>query len=173
MITDLSILSLNIKGITSKIENVIFVNLFHQYDIIFLSELKCCYPFSIPGYVCIRSILVKGGEMRGGVAVLFRSHIWQFVYGIQQEYDQVWFRLKNTPNFIYGAIYIPPRDSPYFSTDSFAQIQSRCVQKDSKVLIMGDLNSRINNLLSLITPFRIFLIQQTLTPEQMLTDHTQ
>ena len=139
-------MSLNINGITSKIENAIFLNLFRQYDIIFLSELKCSYPFSIPGYVCIRSDIVKGEEFRGGVAVLFRSPIWKFVYDIQKEHDQVWFRLKNTPNFLYGAVYIPPRDSPYYSAESFALLQSKCIDGSSKVLIMGDINSRISNL---------------------------
>ena len=148
MTTDLSVLSLNIHGITSKIESAVCVNLFQQYDIIFLSELKCNYPFSIPGYICIRSNVIKGEELRGGVAVLFSSHFWQFVYDIQRECDQVWFRLKNTPNFLYGAVYIPPRDSLYFSANYFAMIQNRYIyiEGNCKVLIMGDINSCIRNL---------------------------
>ncbi len=43
---NLTLLSLNVNGATSKTENSVCINLFQQYDIVCLSELKTSYPFS-------------------------------------------------------------------------------------------------------------------------------
>ena len=49
-----------------------------------------------------------------GTAVLFKDELWIHAYDIKLFKDQIWFKLDNVKNFLFGAIYIPPRDSPYF-----------------------------------------------------------
>ncbi len=73
---NLTLLSLNINGATSKIEDSVCINLFQQYDIVCLSELKTSYPFSVSGFMCVRSAVIPGEELWGGVSVLFKLKIW-------------------------------------------------------------------------------------------------
>ncbi len=140
------LISLNINGISSKIENQTCVQLFQKYDIVCLSELKCIYPFSVPGFRVIRSKVVHGEEQRGGVAVMFKHEIWPYVYDIRVKHDQVWFKLEKTPGFQYGAVYIAPRDSPYHDASSFAQIQEQIMMHNMKSVVLGDVNARIPDL---------------------------
>ena len=139
-------LSLNINGVKSKLENQNCMDLFRDYDVICLSEVKCTYPFALQGFYCIRSLHVPGEENRGGTAVLVRNYLWPKVYDVQCLRDQVWFRLDNIKDLLFGAIYIPPRDSPYFSLDSFSCIHEMARKCDGKVLMMGDFNARMDNL---------------------------
>ncbi len=50
------------------------------------------------------------------------------------------------PYYRFGACYITPPDSPYFSHQSFSDIQEQISATDDKVIILGDMNSRIPNL---------------------------
>ena len=65
------IMGLNIHGVSSKLENEVFLSFLKDFDIVVLSELKCDYPFSVPGFKTLRSASTPGEESRGGVAVLF------------------------------------------------------------------------------------------------------
>ena len=150
MRNNLSILSLNIHGATSKLEQSNLLHKLNQYDIVYLSEVKHTYPLSIPGYTCVRSRTVDGEELRGGVAILFKSQIWPEVHNLFCEYDQIWFKLHSIPHVKFGAIYIPPRDSPYFNPHSFALIQEHTTNEN--VFIIGDFNSRMGNLDTLNQP---------------------
>ena len=143
---DLSIIGLNIDGLSSKLESLKFVEYVNKFDIVVLCELKCDYPFSIAGFKCIRSSSIPGEELRGGVAVLFKHHVWDKVYKVKRYKDQVWFSLSCARYFRFGAVYIAPSDSPYFSMDSFACIQEECVVYSNKCLVIGDLNARLPDL---------------------------
>ena len=101
-----SFISIYINGVTSKIENQSCLNVVKDYDVICLSEVKTIYPFSLPGYHCLRSGIIPGEEGRG-VGALFKNPIWPNVYDIRAERDQIWFRLQSTPNFLFGALYTP------------------------------------------------------------------
>jgi exonuclease III len=68
-VNKLRIISLNINGNVSKLENTDVFNLIKNYDIITLSEIKTNYPFTIPGYNTIRSGSYPGEDLRGGVAI--------------------------------------------------------------------------------------------------------
>ena len=142
----MSILSLNINGATSKLESKVCCELFHKYDIVCLSELKCSYPLSLAGFKCIRNRVIPGEELRGGVAVFFKNFLWEEVHSVSSVRDQVWFKIHSTPGIYYGAVYITPRDSPYFSLDSFALLQEHCCQQDQKCVVIGDLNARMPDL---------------------------
>ena len=100
--------SFNINGVTSKLEDRIFTDLFMKYDIVFLSELKCNYCFSVPGFMCIRSDIIKGEEKRGGVAVFLKHRVWKHVHKVKTMKEQVWFNVQNAPDVALG-LFISPR----------------------------------------------------------------
>ena len=144
-----TIFALNIHGASSKTENRNFISLCNKYHIVILTEIKHAYPMSVPGFVCIRSKIVPKEENRGGVCVMIQTRLWSKVYNIRIEPDQVWFSLENVPNITIGAVYITPRDSPYFKPDSLALIQEQIHAYDHKgVFIIGDLNARMHNIQS-------------------------
>ncbi len=55
---NLTLLSFNMNGTTSKIEDSVCINLFQQYDIVCLSELKTSYPFSVSGFMCVSAVIL-------------------------------------------------------------------------------------------------------------------
>ena len=119
-----------------------------SFDVIFLHEIKTAYPFSVTGFSCIRSLVIEGEELRGGVAVLLSNYLFDnYLYDVNQMRDQVWFRLHLLPDVLFCAVYIPPSDSPFFSHSSFARLQEQALNNpNSKLLVMGDLNARIGSL---------------------------
>ena len=114
-----------------------------DFDIVILSEIKTSQAFSLPGFKCVRSALVAKEESRGGVAVLFKHHIWNSGVEIDTGRDQVWFRIRSAPGLYFGAVYITPSDSPFFRQDCFSLIQEKCIQFPGEIVILGDLNARI------------------------------
>ena len=60
--------------------------------------------------------------------------------------DQVWFNLSCIKYARFGAVYIAPSDSPYFSLESFAVIQEESKSHPEKCVVIGDINSRIPDL---------------------------
>ena len=136
-------IALNINGATSKLETLACLKLLNRYDIVILSEIRCNYPFSVPGFRCIRSATMPGEDTRG-VAILFKLCIWSCVYSVFTTRDQVWFSLKG-PDIRIGGVYIASSDSPYFSNQSFANIQEQTLEHQD-IILLGDLNARIPNL---------------------------
>ena len=135
---------MNIHGATSKIEQSNIIELFNKYDVVCLSELKHTYPLTIPGFQYIRSRVITGEEHRGGVGILIKQNLWPEVHDIDINHDQVWFSLQSVPDTVFGAIYISPRDSPYYRPQSFATIQEHC--NCENVFILGDFNARLSSL---------------------------
>ena len=119
-----------------------------------LSEIKTSYPFGVSGFICIRSRIIAGEEQRGGVAVLFKPEIWNSVYDISREHDQIWFKLYCAPDFNFCAIYITPSDSPYFQPSVISLLQAKAMSTSNKNIVLGDLNARIANLSVLADPLR-------------------
>ena len=137
---------MNIHGVSSKLEQPNLFLFLQMYDIIMLNEIKCSYPFSLAGYHCLRSTIILGEESRGGVAVLVKNTLWNGMYSIELCKDQIWFRLKQYPGFLFAAIYVPPRDSPFFTHECFSLINEHCQGSNDMILLMGDFNSRLGSL---------------------------
>ena len=114
-------------------------------DVIVVSEIKTAYPFSVPGYVTIRSALIEGESHRGGVAVLVSDRMSSLIVDIDKRKDQVWFRVSSMREHLFGAVYVSPRDSPYFDVASLGVIQEKCKDEDH-VVVLGDFNARMPNL---------------------------
>ena len=143
---------MNINGITSKIEKKECLLTFNEFDIVCFNELKTTYPFSLPGFECIRSLIIAGEEQRGGVAVLFKSQIWNDVHEIQRERDLIWFKLFSAPGFRFCAVYLTPSDSEYFDPSVISLMQAGAMKQCDKVLLIGDINARLQSLEVLSNP---------------------
>ena len=142
----LSILALNICGVKSKLESQCIKDLFSTFDLIFLSEIKCTYPFAIPGFDCTRSSVIAGEETRGGVAVLIRASLRSYVYQMETHKDLISFKMKHAPALTFMAAYVAPRDSPYFSATTYATINEICKRDHGEIVLMGDFNARMDAL---------------------------
>ncbi len=146
-VSELKIISWNVNGIYTKLEKQNVLNVLTQYDIISLLEVKTSLPVQIPGYISYRGAVVGSAE-RGGVVVCLRNSLSRWVHSVDvSNGDQVWMRLRNVPGVLLCFGYIPPSDSPYFSSFSFASIQEKMYSCHAEVgyLIVGDMNARFGS----------------------------
>ena len=110
-----------------------------------LSELKCVFAFKIPGFYSVRSKCIPKESGRGGVVVLIKNYLWPCVIDMDARKDQLWFKLSCVPQTVFGAVYVSPSDSPYFTPQAFANIQEKGYE-GNKVIIIGDFNARLGSL---------------------------
>ncbi len=141
----LHILSANINGSVSKLEQKHCLDLLCKYDVVILQEVKTNHLLNLPGFRCVRSSVIEGEEKRGGVMVLFKHMLYDNLVSVNRFKDQVWFTLRFMPEFLFGACYVTPLDSPYFDRQSLAVIQENCMS-NKYVVILGDLNARLADL---------------------------
>ena len=94
----------------------------------------------------MRSTVVPGEENRGGTAILIRNSLWPGMYNISLHKDQILFKLKQVPGFSFAAIYVPPRDSPFFTNESLAIINEHCCNPHDPIVLIGDFNARLGKL---------------------------
>jgi len=131
----LSISCWNVNGFSQnsilgdKLSNSDFLNSINHHDLIILTETWSKDPVSIPGFKLIsvsakKYRTKKHGRFSGGVAFGFKSALAQGITHISSHADYIWCKLDK--NFVHTdkdificAIYIPPRDSPYFNPDTF------------------------------------------------------
>ena len=116
----------------------------YQFDIIGLNELKTDLPVSLPGYVSYKST-VSGGTHRGGTALLIRRSLQREIISADTSIEgQVWVRLSCAPGIMFGFLYIPPSDSPYFSPALISGIQEKIktTSFNTDFVILGDMNAR-------------------------------
>ena len=141
----LKIISWNIGGCKTKLGKKKVEKFLLQYDIVALNEVKTSLPVCLPRYVSYVSY-ERNCSRRGGTTVLLRNVLSQEVIYVDTSVpDQVWLQLRIMPKVVFGACYIPPSDSPYFSHREFAFVQERLVGNvtDNRYLIIGDLNARL------------------------------
>ena len=115
-----------------------------QFDIIGLNEVKTDLPISLPGYVSYKSA-VSGGTHRGGTALLIRRSLQSEIISVDMSIEgQVWVSVYCAPDIMFGFMYIPPSDSPYFSPALISAIQEKVktASFNTKFVILGDMNSR-------------------------------
>ena len=115
-------------------------------DIVCLNDIKTVMHFNLAGFVRYSS----GGDKmhRSGCCVMIRDQLHNELLQLDSSnHDMVCLRLKLCPNILFVAWYIPPSDSPYFSLDAVAHINS-LVQNTSghEVVIIGEVNSRYADL---------------------------
>ena len=108
-------MSWNINSVKTKIEKRNVELLLNCYDIICLNEIKTNLPILFPGYVSYVSYDQANGN-RGGTCAFIRQYLNKQVFNMDISIaDQIWFKLKCVPGVLFGACYVPPADSEYFS----------------------------------------------------------
>ena len=145
----LRILSWNINGARTKLEQNNVYNFLSNFDIVSINEVKSSLNISIPGYVSYKSKNVSGNDsLRGGTVVMVRNYLANQVFNVDNSMlDQVWLQLECFPSLIFAFCYIPPTDSSYFSHNLFSNIHEKMSDFKSykNVCIIGDLNARFGN----------------------------
>ena len=112
---------------------------------IFLNEIKNDYCFSISGFNTVRSHCLEGEENRGGVAILIKHALWTDITDLDIGKDQIWFSLQIIPGIVFGAVYMSPADSLYYSTEPFEKLLEKW-SEGQEILLIGDLNARLGDL---------------------------
>jgi len=101
------------------------------------------------GYIAYRSKHVSGtASRRGGTIVFIKNYLANYVYNIDIGIvDQVWFQLHCVPGVMFGACYIPPSDSTYFTPQTFANLHEKMSDYNENIefLILGDMNARFGS----------------------------
>ena len=83
---------------------------------------------------------------RGGTCVLIKNYLSSQLTEIDiSKPDQVWLNLRCLPSILFGFLYIPPHDSPYFSETRFSSIQEKLKTEKSvrECVLVGDINARM------------------------------
>ena len=142
----LTVITWNVNGVKNKLENSAVQNILFEADIVCLNEIKTGLSCALPGYVTYTS----GGDRkhRGGCAVLIKNRLNDELLQMNRsEQDLIRFWFKQYSKIQFTATYIPPSDSPYFSLDCIARLNTAvCENPDDNVVILGDLNCRYASL---------------------------
>ena len=70
------------------------MKLFIEYDIVFISELKCTLKLEVPGFETYRANHITGASHRGGLAALIKPHVIPYIKTIKQSIvDQIWIEM--------------------------------------------------------------------------------
>ena len=138
-------MSWNINAVKTKLEKTNVYDMIKEYDLISLNEIKTPLKISCPGYISLTSRDMSNPS-RGGTCVLIKNQLISQVSGLDLSIpDQVWLQLKYLPGILFGFVYVPPHDSPYFSETSFSAIQEKLktVSSVNDFIIVGDINARL------------------------------
>ena len=138
-------MSWNINAVKTKLEKTNVYDMIKEYDLISLNEIKTPLKISCPGYISLTSRDMSNPS-RGGTCVLIKNQLISQVSGLDLSIpDQVWLQLKYLLGILFGFVYVPPHDSPYFSETSFSAIQEKLktVSSVNECIIVGDINARL------------------------------
>ena len=141
----------NRNGVKNKFLAKDVNGIFNNKDIIIISEThfnirsKCPNGFFLVG----RSQNIKSTKPRGGVAVYKNNKTAINIKIISLDFrDCVVFETVDT-NFVVVAMYIPPYNTAYYKDDYFHTIRIilDTLGSSRDIYIIGDLNSRIDNII--------------------------
>ena len=154
------ILSFNVEGLKTKLDDPSFLELIQKYDIIILTETwkADTLKINIEGfwdYSQVRPKHKNAIRHSGGITVLAKNHLRFGLKLVEDTEEFLWFRLKKSlfqlENDIFlCAAYIPPNNTtPTITTKKyyFGKLNEILIKYNDKgdVVIMGDLNARTGN----------------------------
>ncbi len=103
--------------------------------------------FRVPGFHIVLGS--SSNPNRGGVALLVKHYLEKYIQRIDTTVeDQIWLEFSFLPDVIFGGVYIPPADSPYFSLDAFSKLQGKVLPPTSRYILLGDMNSMFGPLVN-------------------------
>ena len=159
----LNLTCINVCGIKNKLLCQEFIDLIKLYDIFVCIESKID-NFDVlnlpPGYSYISKNRKKFGRKSGGIVIIYKSMLKQFLKFPSGDSEFVlWIQLCNFtsdfPKFLLGCVYIPPENSKYTSPEAFSEIESELFSfKDNSTLcaLIGDFNARSSTLSDYVIP---------------------
>ena len=148
-ISDLSIAHVNVRGIKSKIKDLISLTKENDIDILVFSETKLSEKENrkIPGY---KNHLLNRQTRAGGVAIYFKKEFNVKVVKKNKECETLWVKLKGKEqDLVIGGIYSPCEES--VSKTSISNFV-REVEKDlveirdnicKDIIMVGDFNAHV------------------------------
>jgi len=152
----------NIGGLTARLGEPGFLSYLSPFDICCLLETFTSHNLDLSMYFddyvlyhCPGIKLSPQGRRSGGVAVLIRKQLALQVCKIQLQYDNVVvFQIQSRRPIIVICAYVPPVDSPYYSSRhvkcnlSFLEdiiLELERSYPECMIMICGDLNARIGD----------------------------
>lgn len=149
---------LNVGGLKKRLNIPDFVEYVQTFDIFCVSETHADYSdlLDIDGYFFFSHPRTQPYKRKsGGIGIYVRSN---FASGFKvlpcsTEYV-LWLSIDKsvtnfTNNIALGALYLPPENSHFFTSDEFELFYNSCVQICSEfqcVFLAGDCNARTSNL---------------------------
>ncbi|MEW8546112.1 MAG: endonuclease/exonuclease/phosphatase family protein, partial [Candidatus Thiodiazotropha sp.] len=156
----MTIISWNVEGLNSCIDDEDFINLVSECDILFFSETwqRAGDSFHLKGYEGVdvprrESMHGRGKRGHGGVCLFIRAEIKDGIHILEKDDSGViWVKLcKNffhlESDLCFCFAYIPPQDSAYYKQHNvgYFELIENGIRKYSsvgKISIIGDLNAR-------------------------------
>ena len=134
--------SWNIAGLRDKLHDPNFLNFILQYDIVWILEVKKCFNVSVPGFR-VHYNPSKWGRHRGGITMLIRDRLFEFVKSIDMKTEgQIWITLNFLVSYKLGGVYIPPEDSPYCQPSDMGVLAAQ-TSETGNIMALGDFNARV------------------------------
>lgn len=153
--SQLKILTLNVCGLSSKLQIPEFIDLINCYDIIGIQESKTddCDDIHIPGYsITYNNRQELSRRKSGGIVLLIKNEIQKYIkIDTKQDSKLVqWFSISGVisptnETISCGVVYIPPYGSRYAHEDPYVELQReilRFCNNSKNLILMGDFNSR-------------------------------
>ena len=122
------------NGLISKLEHEEFIEFVNQYDIICLTETKTdnCDCIEIDGYTTFAKHRTELSTRKsGGIIVYVRNKYIKYCSVLKAQSKHVlWINIndnlfKTGHHLLLGAVYIPPSNSKYSSSELFDDIENR------------------------------------------------
>ena len=147
----ISLCSLNVCGLNSKLDNGYCDLFLSDYDILCLSETKTyIYDLSETEISNYHVFTPKGFENNlfgsHGLCICIRNHLKSYFTLLNGKSENIiWLKVNKELlgiEFVLGAVYIPGENSDYYSHDIFEHVYLDILSFDLPVCMMGDFNSR-------------------------------
>ena len=162
MSSRISLSTWNINGIRNKIlgnklQNNDFLESINQYDFVVLTELWNHSQIEAPGCKSFTTPSNKtnsSGRQSGGISLSFKSRFQNEVTLVKNSNNVLWCKIIKevwgcAKDVYICGLYIPPQNSPHFSSDMFEKLENDIVNFRSKgyVLLSGDSMPELANTL--------------------------
>ena len=139
---NLRVCSWNIGGVADKLQNTDILSFILKFHIVWLLETKTSFCFNVPGFKVYQNPS-KVNDKRGEVLLLIKCSILKYVKNVDITMEgQIWLELSCFTSLVFGGVYIPLEDSPYFEPSFFGNMVAK-IMSHSRVVILGDFNSRV------------------------------
>jgi hypothetical protein len=149
----------NVDGLTSKLDQQMFLDSISYFDILILAETWLSEKIDIPGFDTNifqpgtkKSSKYGKGRKSGGLSLHVKPHLSKGIKCAEKHRCFIWFQLDKTffkaanDIFVCGA-YLPPDKSAYGDIEHWEILQNKVAKYYDKgdILILGDLNARTGN----------------------------